>query len=152
MPGARGSTTVRGEGAYIANLNQVLRALRSLPKDLQAELRDAAGDISEALATLSQRAASTPLEVAVGRSIRARRDRIPKVVVGGARPVIGSRGAPPGAAMYGALFGGRGRPTTQQFRPHLGPNRLPALSAAAHLRSSYGRVVAGRSRRGPPQS
>ncbi len=112
--------TVKGAGAEINDLRAALRALRALPKDLTAELRDRAGDIAGDLAERARSRASTPLERKVGDSIRPRRDRIPKVVAGGRAAAVGSRGATAGDVLYGGLFGGQGRATTQQFRPHLG--------------------------------
>ena len=61
----------------------------------------------------------------VATSIVARRDRYPTIRAGGAATVRpkktkkGSR-ARAGDIFFGAEFGGRGRRTTQQFRPHKG--------------------------------
>jgi hypothetical protein len=90
-------------------------ALRSLDREAQAQLRDAATAAADDIATQAQaRGAGVSRLYAryVGPSIRARRDRVPVVAMG--------RKGVAGETMYGAEFGGRGRPTTQQFLPHLG--------------------------------
>jgi hypothetical protein len=90
-------------------------ALRSLDREAQAQLRDAATQAADDVATQAQaRGAGISRLYAryVGPSISSRRDRVPVVSAG--------RKGVAGATWAGAEFGGQGRPTTQQFLPHLG--------------------------------
>lgn len=85
------------------------KALRSLPKHLQKEMRQASKDIAGDVATHAGGAARAQGGVAghVAPSIKARTDRY---------PVIEMRGP----AILGAEFGGGARPRTRQFEPHRG--------------------------------
>ena len=108
----------------VAGLN---RALRTLPKHVNVELRDAAQGIAKNVASQTQAKGS-----AIGRqwkyvgpTVKARRDRIPVVSIGGNRRLKGHKGPnltnqTVGNLIWGAEFGGRMRPHTMGFLPHLG--------------------------------
>lgn len=101
----------------IAGLN---RALRALPKDASVELRDSSQVIADKVAAKAADRARLVGGVAVhvAPTIRSRRDRIPKVIMGG-----GSRlpsGGVVGDVIWGAEFGGGRRPSTRQFDPWRG--------------------------------
>ena len=56
---------------------------------------------------------------AVGATVRARSDRLPSIVGGGARRLNQLSGKPRlSEVFFGAEYGGQGRKTTMQFRPH----------------------------------
>jgi hypothetical protein len=99
----------------IAGTGKLWAALRTLDREAAAQLRDASVAIADDIATQAKaRGAGVSRLYAryVGPSIIARRDRIPVLSVG--------RKGVAGATWAGAEFGGQGRPTTQQFLPHLG--------------------------------
>lgn len=108
------------------------RALSQLPKEASAELRTAAKAIASDIAQEAQGRAKGQggLAALVAPTIRAARDRVPVIKMGGSGklPAAGndwehsrSGGRQTiGDVIWGAEFGGRGRPTTQQFLPHKG--------------------------------
>jgi hypothetical protein len=105
----------------IDGLTSTLRAFNTYGKDASAQLRDASGKIAKATAEqATQRGAGIGRQAALAAaSLRVARDRVPALQMGGAKKA-GRRGVPVGVLIYGAEFGGRGRPTTQQFLPHRG--------------------------------
>lgn len=120
---ARGGVTVEG-------LRPLMRELNTLGPEANAQLRDTSQDVAEQLARNIRRRARTPQEDAVYASVRARRDRVPKVAAGGARlaavsrPVHGrkkgsrsvQRRPKSGQMIFGVEFGSRG---SWRFpRPH----------------------------------
>lgn len=100
------------------------RALRDLPKEASSELREASLDIASDVAGKAAARARMVGGVAVyvAPTIKAKQDRIPKVVMGGLTKLPGRTGPNQtvGNVMWGAEFGGRRRPTTQQFQPWRG--------------------------------
>lgn len=104
---------------HIEGARETLAAFRRLPKEASAELRDRALKLSELLASTASRAArgDSPQAAAVASTIKARRDRVPSVQVGGAKRV-GSRRTPAFKILFGAEFGAS--PSLPQFRPHRG--------------------------------
>ena len=106
----------------IAGLN---RALRALPKEASAELRDASQEIAGEVADKARAKASGMGGAAakVAPTIKARRDRVPVVAMGSKKRIERGRSGDRqtvGDLIWGAEFGGRGRNTTQQFLPHRG--------------------------------
>ena len=106
----------------IAGLN---RALRALPKEASAQLRDASQEIAGEVADKARSRAAGMGGVAakVAPSIKASRDRIPVVKMGGSKKLERGRSGDRqtvGDVIWGAEFGGQGRTTTQQFLPHRG--------------------------------
>lgn len=113
----------------VAGLN---KALARLPKEASAQLRtaskDIAGDIADEAADRAR--GQGGLAALVAPTIRATRDRVPKVLMGSARklPEEGSdwthgRGGSRqtiGDVIWGAEFGGGARASTVQFLPHKG--------------------------------
>ena len=77
--------------ARVVGLNSLLRDLRALPKDAQNELRSASVVIAERHMVPAWRAAALqagPWGPKIAASVRARRDRVPSVVIGGRRAVF----------------------------------------------------------------
>ncbi len=107
-------------------------ALRKLPKDTVSRLRDASVTIAAKVASDAQGRAQQEGKLAalVGPSIRATRDKVPVVRMGGATRLPDSgagwshsrKGSHQtvGDVLFGSEFGGGRRPTTQQFLPWLG--------------------------------
>lgn len=97
------------------------KALRAVPRDAQAELRKASLAIADRVAGLAAGRAITVGGVAkyVAPTIKARRDRVPKVVMGGTKRLPGrtGKGQTVGDVMWGAEFGARRH---RQFRPWRG--------------------------------
>lgn len=100
----------------VKGLNQLLRVLSKLPKDLQNDVRDASAEIASDLVSGAKQAASTPVQHLAAGGLKVRRDRIPTVSAGGSLKA----GVKVQDVFYGAEFGGQRRPTTQQFAPHRG--------------------------------
>jgi hypothetical protein len=107
-------------------------ALRQLPKHLSARMRDASGDIAADIASAAASRARSVGGVAklVAPTIKARRDRVPVVQMGGnatlptsgdgwTRSRSGARQTI-GDVIWGAEFGGGG-PRTSQFLPQRDP-------------------------------
>lgn len=101
----------------VRGLNQLLKALNKIPKELQAEVRDASGAIAADLVAGATNAAHTPLQRLAASGLKVKRDRVPVIRVGLNKVRPGTRAAD---IFYGAEFGGRRRPTTQQFLEHKG--------------------------------
>ena len=102
---------------HVLGLKKFLRVLNKLPKELNNEVRDASQAIANDLADHAKQAAHTPQAQLAASVLKAKRDRIPKVVV----PRTKVRGnARATDIFYGAEFGGQRRPTTMQFPPHMG--------------------------------
>lgn len=105
-------TAIRVEG-----VSQLLKVLRKAPKELNAEVRDAAQGIADLLVSASQKAASTRQEQLAASGLKSKRDRVPVVRVPSTMIRPGLRASD---IFYGAEFGGRRRPTTMQFLEHRG--------------------------------
>lgn len=97
---------------YIDGLGETIRAFKKLPKDVKAESDDQVREIARFVAGATKAAASTRAEQKVAGTIKSQKN---SVSLGG-----GGRGSRAGNMALGTEFGGRGRSTTQQFRPHLG--------------------------------
>jgi len=109
----------------VAGLNESVRAFSKYGKDANAELRDAAQlEVNKVAPMLvAAMTADGGPSALVATSIVARRDRYPTLKAGGAKAIGGKkrgRRARAGDLFFGAEFGGRGRRTTQQFRPWKG--------------------------------
>ena len=127
-------------GIRVAGLKNLLHEFRKLDPAIKNEVRIASKKIAEDEVPRLKAAAarSDKLSAAVGVTIRARSERVPMVVVGGAKKLsIGSKGAQgrnalgqftkradnrprAGDVFFGAEFGGGMRKSTKQFRPHRG--------------------------------
>lgn len=96
----------------IPGLNRLLRDMRALPKEAQAGLRDASQDIAArhmvpAWQTAARNHAG-PWGERIAASVRARRDRVPTVVIGSNRRNL-SGGASATMVRYPSAFGQTGR-------------------------------------------
>lgn len=111
MSGAMRMTS--GDGIRVRGLDELHRALKQLDGDLPKELRAASKDVATDVASEAKGVALSIGGVAakVAPSIKPRAG-------------VKSAGVGFGGSAYpfalGAAFGGQGRPTTQQFKPHLG--------------------------------
>jgi hypothetical protein len=109
----------------VAGLN---RTLRALPKTASANLRDASQEIADKVAQDAAARASGQGGVArfVAPTIKSRRDRVPVVKMGSSSPLPSDKRARKGDrqtvgdVIWGAEFGGGGRPATSQFLPWRG--------------------------------
>jgi hypothetical protein len=134
----------------IAGLN---RTLNALPKVAQAEMRNASLEIAEDVAREAASRASAQGGVAalVAPTIKAKRDRVPKVEMGGSKrlPADGRRRSGPrqtiGDVIWGAEFGSD---RFRQFRPWRGNGSLagyflwPAIrDDAADILDRYGEAL-----------
>ena len=76
----------------IQGLNEILRALKNLPKEGQDELRKASQDIAARHMAQGWRNAALfagdPLGPIISDSVKTKRDRIPSVTIGGNRPEL----------------------------------------------------------------
>lgn len=118
MPAPVGkSAATRDTAVYVENLNQVLRALSKIDKDLQQKVRDASVDIATEQLGKSRAAAQTPLQQMVAGALTVRRDRVPVIYAGPKRLRAQTKLTD---VFYGAEFGGGARSTTRQFLPHKG--------------------------------
>lgn len=108
----------------VTGIPNLRAALARLPKEATNELRDAAQEASEDIASQAAskaRGVSTMYRTYVAPTIVARRDKVPVVKAGGRRRIRkGNERQRVGELLFGAEYGGRGRPTTRQFLPHLG--------------------------------
>lgn len=108
-------------GIQVTGLTEVLRELNRLGPAVNREVRVSAKAIAEDEAPRLRAAAERSgdrLSAAVGVTVRARSDRVPKIVGGGAKRVSTSRRPKAGDVFFGAEFGGGKRDTTKQFRPY----------------------------------
>jgi hypothetical protein len=116
VPG-RYEQTKRGRGQFGLYVDDVdvmklYKAINNVEKELRADingrLRDAAGESANDLAQdLRQASAFGPPQAAlVAQTIKVRRDRIPKVAIGGSKRV-GHRKTVAGKLLFGSERGGR---------------------------------------------
>jgi len=109
-----------------AQLNAARAKLRGLDKETNSAIGDAAGEIAQdELARIENNAAGDPLSEVVAQGLTLKRDRFPAIKAGGPGKVTelagdGRKTPTYGDLFFGAEFGGRGKATTQQFRPHKG--------------------------------
>lgn len=108
------------------NVAGLRKAFRALPKDLMVELRDASMDIADDVARKAGMRARMVGGVMryVAPTIRARRDRVPKIVMGGTTRLPARDGGPRrgtnqtvGNVVWGGEFGSAHHP---QFNPWRG--------------------------------
>ena len=82
--------------AYVVGLNDVLRALKALPKEASAELRDASSRIAKNEMMPAWKNAALfyagPWGKVIADSVRVKRDRVPAVQIGGNRKVLSGGG------------------------------------------------------------
>lgn len=103
----------KSDGVNVEGLAELRRALKAISATAPKELSAAGKEVAQFVAADAQSAAQGLGGVAakVAPSIRA------AAAAGGGAIALGGSAYPMAA---GAEFGGRGRPTTQQFQPHLG--------------------------------
>jgi hypothetical protein len=100
----------------VTGARETIAAFRVLPKDASKELRDASTRISQVTANRIRAAAiaSSKQSALVASGIKANRDRLPSISVGGVKKV-GRNRKPLNKIMFGANFGAT---YLKQFRPH----------------------------------
>ena len=107
---------------YYNTIEGLNRAVRAVPKEAAPRLREASGRIAGDVASVAAsraRSVGGPLR-RVAPTIKAGKDRVPVVRMGGTTRMRKGKNQTVGNLMWGAEFGGRAQPTTQQFLPHLG--------------------------------
>lgn len=106
--------TVRIDGVH-----ETLAAFNRLPKDANDALRDKSMDLAQTLAgKVADAARSEGRQAAIlAPTVKARRDRVPVVVAGGAKR-IGRNRKPAYALLFGSEFGSK---SLKQFKPR-GPS------------------------------
>lgn len=100
------------QALYIEGLDETIRAFRRLPKEVQDLSDDLVREIPRFVADQTRAAASTRAEVKAASTIKSQKNT---VSLGG-----GGRKNRAGGMALGTEFGGQGRKTTMQFRPHRG--------------------------------
>ena len=126
----------------VHGLTETTRAFRKYGKEANKEIRAASKRAVETvtptlIAAMTSDSAQSRL---VAGTVRAVSDRVPALAAGGAKRVKNSTGAsvPSGDVFFGAEFGGGGRPTTQQFRPHRGTEGYAFYPA---FRKNFSRII-----------
>lgn len=107
------SQRIRTGTIAVEGLDELNRALKRLSPELQAEMRVANKSVAETVTSKAKGRAASIGGVAahVAPSLKA---------AAGAKSASVAGGGASHPAFGGAEFGGRGRPTTQQFRPWRG--------------------------------
>lgn len=127
---AKTSLTVK---VTITGVRETLKAFQDLPKDANNELRDASLQLAKLLATKAQIDITLhggPQGKLLAPTVKAVRDRVPVVQIGGTRKV-GRNHAPAWGVLFGSIFGFFGRSgwygaaryrggIGRQYRPHRG--------------------------------
>ena len=108
-------------GFEISNIAPTLALLKTMPRQFNADVRktvtrQVAGPAAKRIAAAG--AASEKQSAAAAKTVKAAFDRVPTIRAAGSRRV--TKHATGGDIFFGAEFGGRGRKTTMQFRPHRG--------------------------------
>ena len=100
---------------------EVAAAIAQIPTRLESELADATARVTEAEAIRLRQAADTKQARMVAPSIKVTsRKGFPGIIAGGSATIPGKAKTKFGQVFFGAEFGGQGRRTTFQFRPHNG--------------------------------
>lgn len=102
----------------IDGLQQILTALKDVPKDAQLELRAAALELSQELAAAAKASgmAEGAQAALVATTVKAAKDRVPVVTAGGTKK-LGSNKKPAYKLLFGSEFGAT---YLEQYKPHIG--------------------------------
>jgi hypothetical protein len=107
----------------VEGLGETLRLLNKLPKEakkeLRAEVQQMTGKHAKYLAAQAARSTDSRIR-GQAATIRAKKDRLPTVLIGGARQVKVSRPGPnprAGDVLFGTEFGARQGPNAWRFPP-----------------------------------
>lgn len=102
----------------ITGVRDTLKAFGKLPKDASTELRTGTLALTQLLASKVEAAgrSDSPQSALVAGTVKARKDRVPVIVAGGAKKV-GSRRTPAHKILFGSEFGSN---NLKQYRTHLG--------------------------------
>ena len=121
----------------IEGARETLRAFRKLPKEASQELRERSLKLSETLANRARQAArsDSPQAALMAPTIKARRDRLPSIQVGGSKRV-GRNRKPAYKILFGSEFGSN---TLRQSRLPHPPGRTDRGLASVRLPDSAGR-------------
>ena len=74
--------TTRQTAWHVEGMRELLRALSKIPKELQADVRDASQAIANDLLSGAKGAAHTPQQRMAAAGLKVRRDRIPVIFAG----------------------------------------------------------------------
>lgn len=112
-------------GIEIVGIKETMKLLKGMDKELSKQARQISFDITDQEANaIRDRAgrSGNRQSIMAARSVKAKRDRVPTIQGGGSMRLSPSKGkkVPAEKVFFGAEFGGQGRKTTMQFRPHLG--------------------------------
>lgn len=110
--------TTRKSLTVDVDVTGALRALRGMPKEASRELRAASVRIVNDLVPEIKRAARSRQDRAAVKSVRARSDRAPAVVLGGKKKVTSSRNGWAGSIAFGADAG------SHRYRQFADPGRF----------------------------
>jgi hypothetical protein len=110
--------TIRA-GLEVDGVKETIRAFNKLDKDSKNKARDETLKVSSLLASRIRSAApNDPRNQALGQSVRAKRDRVPKVNVGGLAGPTVSGGGGPRELVIGMEFGAnQNGPNSWRFPP-----------------------------------
>lgn len=122
--GGRRGRAQGGRGTFrmnvtIEGVRGTLKAFRDLPKEASDALRDATLALSTRIAqdVATAGAAKGRQAAAVARTVRAKRDRVPNITIGGSSKV-GRHGTPAFDLLFGSEFGaGGGKGSGARYAP-----------------------------------
>lgn len=127
------------QALYIDGLDVTMRKFKALPKAVKDGADEQVREVAKFVADQAVAAASTRAERKVAATIKAQKA---SVSIGG-----GGRKQAAGNMALGTEFGGRGRPTTMQFRPHRGKDGYffwPSIrNNSAHIKQMWDDMVDG---------
>lgn len=107
----------------ITGVREVLAGFRALPKEANQQLRETSTRLARTLAVKVAAAgrAEGSQAALLATTVKARKDRVPVIQVGGTRK-LGSNRKPAYKLLFGSEFGGSqsGSYALRQFKPHLG--------------------------------
>lgn len=104
--------STKRQALYIDGLDVTMAKFRALPKAVREGADEKVREVTKFVATNAVSAASTRAERKAATTIKAQKNT---VSLGG-----GGKRNRAGSMALGTEFGGRGRPTTRQFRAHRG--------------------------------
>lgn len=104
----------------VDGVREITTALRDLPADASEEVRAVAWDLSQFMATRVKAAGAAEGRQAalVATTVRARKDRVPNLVIGGSTR-LGRNGTPAYSLLFGSEFGaGGGKNSGARYAPY----------------------------------
>ena len=108
----------KAKGVYASGVRDLTRALGKMDKSMRDATVDAGKDLAKAAIRDVARNARTRTEQATVATFKAYRTRVPEFGFPARAKTGVSGGATAADLFYGTEHGGRGRPSTRQFRPY----------------------------------